>query len=174
MPGRTKQTCSRRMFWPVPLNRVVINSEWTIGHSFFFLCDFSHWMCNACTKCFALCRRVLILCLKHEFAISSIILCCRWVFFVSFLGMSCVSWRSIEPGWRASAHGEGISMAEPPCLRVDQSASLSLVDGHEHGPIHARVHRQGCGWPSAHAPGQWQVEGTRASQATRPQFRTHM
>lgn len=62
-------------------------------------------------------------------------------------------------GWWASSSRERVSVAEPACLWVDQSTGLSLVDGHEYGPIHTWIHGEGSGRTAALVLGQWQVEG---------------
>lgn len=66
---------------------------------------------------------------------------------------------SADFGWWACRFRKGLSVAEPACFWVDQSAGLSLADGHEYGPVHSRVHSKGRGRPAALTSGQWQVKG---------------
>lgn len=83
--------------------------------------------------------------LKHQFVYFSNI--CS--FYVS----------SVDFGWWASSYRKRVSMAEPACLWMDQSAGLSLVDGHEYGPIYIWIHSQGSRRPAALEFGQWQAKG---------------
>lgn len=66
---------------------------------------------------------------------------------------------SADFGWWAYRFRKRLSVAEPACFWVDQSAGLPLADGHEHGPVHSRIHSEGRGRPAALTSGQWQVKG---------------
>lgn len=79
---------------------------------------------------------------------------------------ACITCVSADFGWRACCCRKRLSVAEPACFRVDQSAGLPLADGHEYGPVHARIHSKGRGRPAALASGQWQVKGESTSQVS--------
>lgn len=71
----------------------------------------------------------------------------------------CVVCVSADIGWWTCRFRKRLSVAEPACVWVDQSAGLSLADGHEYGPVHSRVHSKGRGRSAALTAGQWQVKG---------------
>lgn len=66
---------------------------------------------------------------------------------------------SADIRWRTCRFRKRLSVAEPACVWVDQSAGLSLADGHEYGPVHSRIHSKGRGRSAALTSGQWQVKG---------------
>lgn len=71
---------------------------------------------------------------------------------------------SADFGWWACRFRKRLSVAEPACFWVDQSAGLSLADGHEHGAVHSGIHSKGRGRSAALPSGQWQVKGERKQQ----------
>lgn len=78
----------------------------------------------------------------------------------------CITCVSADFGWRACCFRKRLSVAEPACLWVDQSAGLPLADGHEYGAVHARIHSKGCGRSAALTSGQWQVKGESKLQVS--------
>lgn len=71
----------------------------------------------------------------------------------------CIICVSADFGWWACRFRKRLSVAEPARFWVDQSAGLPLADGHEHGPVHSRIHSEGRGRPAALTSGQRQVKG---------------
>lgn len=78
----------------------------------------------------------------------------------------CIICVSADFGWWACRFRKRLSVAEPACFWVDQSAGLSLADGHEYGPVHSRIHSKGRGRSAALTSGQWQVKGESKSQVS--------
>lgn len=81
------------------------------------------------------------------------------LFFSSSVMLVCIICVSADIGWWACRFRKRLSVAEPARVRVDQSAGLSLADGHEYGAVHSRVQSKGRGRSAALASGQRQVKG---------------